>query len=252
MGRRAKYFTLAERKAAKRAQHTEYARSDRGKATRARLRSKHTHSATSSSPVSVPPSAYARAAIYSVLSWTFSWQDDADVVVDLGLRQPPYAFVLPDAAAIAALEDSGNDGPELTLNSIHCSWIREEGRARFRAWSTAGGSEKDIIVAANAELGERVRAWNTVATDKGTAEEDARFRKLYLDWGAKRIVWLWEELEVRREGLEAYLTARAHSELPTQRLYQANIDYIRSLPSLEDSDDEPSDSDDWLSEMFEC
>ncbi len=140
---------------------------------------------------------------------------------------------------------------ERTLNSIHCAWVREEGRARFEAWSTRGSEEKDFVAAATAELGERVRAWNAVAANESSAEEHGCFRKLYLDWGAKRIVWLWEELEVRRKGLEAYLAARRHSELPTQRLYEANISYIESLPPLEESEEELSDSGDWLSEMFE-
>ncbi|KAI0685038.1 hypothetical protein C8T65DRAFT_748291 [Cerioporus squamosus] len=190
------------------------------------------------------------AACKEFYSCVFVDGDSEDVVVDLGLRQPPYAFAMPDAPAIAALEKSATDGLELALNSIHCYWIQEEGRACFQAWSTRG-PEKDFAVAANAELGERLCAWNTVAADGDSADEEDLWRKLYLDWGSKWIVWLWEELKVRRRGLEVYLATRVNSELPTQRLYHANMDYLASLSQANSSNEEACNSDDLFSEMYD-
>ena len=78
-----------------------------------------------------------------------------------------------------------------------------------------------IVEAGLEELEARITAWNAVE-----AEDERRVsgsvRDVYLIWGAKRIVWLVEEIEMRRNGLDEFIKAQDLGLLPTQHLWNTH------------------------------
>ena len=207
-----------------------------GKATRARVRAAHAQSKPTVPPtttslhhaLSIPHAAYARASDYIPISWSFDNEGP-----DLGLRQSPYLFTPPDLMAITAVEETSNDLPALKLNSLQFDWAREEGAARFRAWSRPDTDEGTITTAALAELQDRILAWSALATAQDDIGLRRYLREVYLNWGAKRIVWLEEELEIRRKGLEVYINAYRQKELPIQVLYTEHVEYLENTLYIE-------------------
>ena len=207
-----------------------------GKATRARLRAAHAQSNPTVSLIatshhhalSIPHAAYARASDYIPISWSFDNEGP-----DLGLRQSPYLFTPPDLMTITAVEETSNDLPALKLNSLQFDWAQEEGAARFRAWSRPDADEGMITAAAFAELQDRILAWSALVTAQDDMGLSEYIRDVYVNWGAKRMVWLEEELEIRQQGLEAYINAYRQKELPTQVLYTKHVEYLESSWSIE-------------------
>ncbi|RDX41715.1 hypothetical protein OH76DRAFT_1489281 [Lentinus brumalis] len=244
MGPRAKYFTNAERVAARRAQHALYAKSDRGKAARARSKAKATRrlasaSTTISNRVSIPDAMYAQVSRRTPPSNT-TLADDGP---DLGLRHAPYTFAMLDADDI---EDNRGDATlNVNLHTLQRGWLMREGAARFELWSTLTDDKSEEIVEAGVtELNARIRAWNSLAADERWTALGAMVREVYLHWGAKRVIWLAEELDSRRQGCEAYVAA--YGDIPSQGTQCANVPQERGL-SLEHPDDE----DDLLYENYE-
>ncbi|TFK77905.1 hypothetical protein K466DRAFT_607552 [Polyporus arcularius HHB13444] len=243
MSRRTVYFTNAERVAAKRAQHAKYARSDRGRATRAqgRLRAKQA-SLPISARVTIPDAAHIRAS-HEIPSSTFLAIDDLGPA--LGILSPPYTFAAPDADELVALQENDGDSMQITLNATQLIWYRLDSKTRFRAWSKVDSNTAQIVEAGVAELEARIHAWNA-ATEHGDGKDTVAngARDVYLHWGAKRIVWLVQELEVRRNGLEAYTDAQRDHQLPAQALWDRHDEPETS------GDENGEDEDDIFDEQY--
>ncbi|RPD53250.1 hypothetical protein L226DRAFT_576494 [Lentinus tigrinus ALCF2SS1-7] len=242
MGRYPKYLTHAARTAAKRAQHARYSQSDRGKATRAKGRSKLRATAIAAC-VEIPGEARTRAAQFSLISPTYMEVHGPD----LGLCSSPYTFVMPDLNLIAAMEENGCEPLELKLRTLQARMAWSDAVGRMKEWSQQGLETSRIIEAGVADLKARVRAWNAVERDVSTTIPEG-LREVYLDWGAKRLVELAEELEVRQKGVRAYNAAAKRVELPSQLLNVANMRY---LESLEDEDKAQEDCGDLFTEEEE-
>ncbi len=103
------------------------------------------------------------------------------------------------------------------LNATQAVWFRLDSRARYRTWSKVESNTAHIVETGVTELEARIHAWSAAAEqDNGTFVSEAR--EVYLNWAAKRIVGLAEELEVRRNGLEAYTNEPRDHHLPAQHL----------------------------------
>ncbi|KAI0693245.1 hypothetical protein C8T65DRAFT_744787 [Cerioporus squamosus] len=212
-----------------------------GKATRVRSKQR---AVSSSSCLTIPAAARSRAACYTPISWSLGHDEGPD----LGLRSPPYTFrvAIAEVDTLAAVQGNGNYPLELKLHTLQSWWLLEDGSARFTEWSAPDADEAHIMERANAELEARIQAWNAVA-GKEDADGLEEAREVYLDWGAKRMVGLAQELDIWQMGVEAYIAAQAKKELPFQLLHRANREYVENLPVSEESEVE---DDDLFSEKY--
>lgn len=149
----------------------------------------------------------------------------------LGLLNPPYNIVVPD---------SSDEMSEIALVSAQQFWVRLDSRARFRAWSKADSDVVSIVEAGLQELEARICAWNLVEAE-GKSGVLGSIWDVYLAWGAKRIVWLAKEIEMRKNGLDEYMKAQERGLLPAQHLYQR---------LEEDDNEETVDGEDLFDEKY--
>ncbi len=185
-----------------------------------------------------------RASIFCPISWSF----EGDYGPDLGLREPPYTFTVPDAEMILAVQEPGNeDSLDLKLHALQCRWLLEEGAARFEAWSAPTLDMAGVVEAGIMELRARIHAWSLLERPGRWSKLCTSLREVYLDWGAKRVVWLVEELEIRQRGAEVYVAA--FEQLPAQVLQRANEEYMAEDARV--LDDIGEDEDDLFAEMYE-
>ncbi len=186
---------------------------------------------------------HTRASKFTLMSWLF----EDDFGPELGLRQRPYSFTMPDAQTLAAVEANDEDESlDLNLHALHCKWILEDSAARFEAWSASTLDEAEVVEAGVAELEGRIQAWIVLAANERWTELGMRLRDVYLDWGAKRVIWLAEELEIRQRGSEPYVAA--FDALPAQVLDRTITEYLEDADVLEDTGEE---EDDLFSEKYE-
>ncbi len=146
---------------------------------------------------------------------------------DLGLRTHPYTFKMPDAETLALVEEDSDEPLDLKLHTLQSRWLCAEGTLRFEEWSAGQDDGVEIVAAGTTELKARIRAWRAVAADTRWTNLARQLREVYLDWGAKRAVWLAEELDVRQKGCKVY--AAASSDLPPQVLSRTNQEYLDNM-----------------------
>ena len=209
----------------------------RGKATRAQARSK-TASRPISSRLTIPLVIYARANIDSTTVAPLS----GELAPTLGLLYPPYTVVLPDSREMKAMLEDSDQALDVQLASAQQVWVRLDGRARFRAWSKADSNLVSIVEAGLEELEARITAWNAVEAEDGRRVSGS-VREVYLTWGAKRIVWLFKEIEMRQNGLKEYIEAQTLGLLPTQHLYNSH-------QQEEEAEDETPEGEDLFDEKY--
>ncbi|TFK83803.1 hypothetical protein K466DRAFT_602550 [Polyporus arcularius HHB13444] len=217
MGRRAKYLTAQARQAAAREYTQRYAQSARGKATRA-TRNAQTYTQRRESRLQIlaldmPEDLFRYAR--PLLRASFAFEPVPEL--SLGLWSAPYTIALPDASIRPSLHSG--DGvwasPEARLSFFHYAQLMDEGMARAELWR---GEDLDMA-AVEAEIKDEIiarrDAW--VAARNGVVGTlDAYVHDVYLHWGARIIVMLGEELELRKRGVEAYVAGRSQRRLPWQ------------------------------------
>ena len=222
----------------------------RGKATRARAR---TRTRTQSHPEdtildTIPNIIRIRVSCHTPFSMTLI----DDLAPDIGLLSSPYIFANPDNASLAALQASHPDTFELALSTTQCVWVRLDSRARYRGWSKANSEITEIEKTAQAELEARIHAWNAV-NENQDEQVSQTARSVYLNWGAKRIVWLAEELDIRRKGTDTYTNAQRLQQLPTQFLWHdAGLEHAQNLQEGSGSEEErDEDGHDLFDEQYD-
>ncbi|TFK80857.1 hypothetical protein K466DRAFT_569396 [Polyporus arcularius HHB13444] len=237
MARNTKYYTQADRQAARREQKARYARSELGKTNRAAARARaqeHNAAAIACELTSkVPTEMRAYAARPFVMSFAFRETGGPA----LGLQKPPYTFRLPDDRSLRSLERRGSEDPvAVKLHTLQFTWAIEAAYARRTEWSVK--STDQVIELAEAELKARVRAWKLMEARTLQAGIEGDIREVAMCWGARRATMVADELEIRRKGRDAYLEARRTGQTPLQKLVKENNFRIEQIPDEADSEEE--------------
>ncbi|RDX40750.1 hypothetical protein OH76DRAFT_1423525 [Lentinus brumalis] len=250
MGRRAKYLSNDDRAAARRAQSAQYARSERGKAARAAGR---VRTAASTSAPSLPPDVVDipdRLRAYVTDDFRVSFAYRSEYGPKLGLEKAPYTFKLPPTRELTALARRGavTSTPRKKipfhcsttipgkLHSIQYTNVIDEGERRRVHWEQK--KEEDIVKSSMRELSERVRAWEKLEERQMRTDEEKEIKEVAMEWGARRVVQLADELEIRKQGLDIYLSVRRRGNLPSQQLVPSVRRWLEAQDDLDDSEEE--------------
>lgn len=150
---------------------------------------------------------------------SFTWIGSPGL--SLGLWDAPYKFQVPKPEAYKSLTaqepaDVRRDDLPARLSSIQYDQMLEAARTRANFWRTSDVDVEEVHRTICEEVTQRRDAW-IAARDAGTLGEDGLVLDLYLCWGARILVMLAEEWEVRRSGLEQYVTAFEDRSLPWQK-----------------------------------
>lgn len=172
--------------------------------------------------------------------FSFSWGFTEELGPDLGITRPPYTFQLPSTESLQRLENLG--GPEslvVKLHTLQYSWMIEEAHQRRQEW--LAGHCEEILQATGDEIESRLEGWKQmVSIEEGSSsEQEQMIIGLAIEWGARRIDGLVDELKIRCKGRGEYEAAERRSELPWQRIIIfARKNYGLSYVSDDADDDE--------------
>ncbi len=223
---------------------------DRGKATRAaaRARTATSSSAAPSSPpdvLNIPD--HLRAHVTDDFRVSFAYRSEHGP--NLGMEKSPYTFKLPPSRELAALAHRGGGLTPRKNVPIHCSTAIpgklhsiqytnaiDEGDRRRVLWEQR--KVEDIVESSTRELNERIQAWVRLEQRQMRTHEEEEIKQVALEWGARRVVQLWDELEIRKQGLETYLTFRRGGKLPSQQLVPSVRRWLEAQDDLEESEEE--------------
>ncbi|KAI0686698.1 hypothetical protein C8T65DRAFT_701056 [Cerioporus squamosus] len=238
MGRRPKYNSDADRKAARRQQKARYAKSERGQARKAAARVRRAQAV-------IPPtitlgeirlSDALREYAMRPFVMSFAFCDRTGPA--LGLHTHPFTFRMPEVRSLESLERRGGNLPLLVkLETLQFSWATQEASRRKREWF--GKSDEEIANLGVRELHARNRAWTQMAGRTVRPGLEAGILDIAMRWGARLTVMLADEIVIRRQGREAWEHASERGELPLQKLSRENKERIEALPA----DDEDSSDD---------
>ncbi|TFK77584.1 hypothetical protein K466DRAFT_437844, partial [Polyporus arcularius HHB13444] len=201
MGRRALHLTAEARQDAAREHVRRYARSERGKSTRAaRHAQAYTQRRASQREIlglDMPPDLlrYAR----PLLRASFAFEPVPELA--LGLWTAPYTWLLPSASMRPLLLPGGTiwASPQARLSIYHYSRLMDEGFARAELWASDNLDVEAVEAVLKVEIFARREAW-IAARDSNVETADVDMHDVYLHWGARIIAMLGKELEVRRRG----------------------------------------------------
>ncbi|KAH9911488.1 uncharacterized protein B0H18DRAFT_956353 [Fomitopsis serialis] len=198
MGRRAKYYTDAERKAAKNMARKRY---DGTVAKKEFFPSPF----LGWDPSTLPPQVLVLAREPFKSLGPVEGLDTSD----LGLHERPFKWLAPEHDV---LQESGEGGSVLAaeralreLNGRQLGFMVETGFQRMKERKAVGrAGMADLVSALESEVKERLRAWEftaqaNVVVDRTVYANIAR--DVYLHWGAKHICCLAKEVETIRAGV---------------------------------------------------
>ncbi|KAI0702838.1 hypothetical protein C8T65DRAFT_579058 [Cerioporus squamosus] len=224
MGRRPKYLTAEDRRAAKRAQAATYRRTEKGKATKSlsnkryytRKKAEQTVEDTSPAPLDVKIPDELRARGRKVLRACLALDDD-EYGPTMGLWTSPYRFINPGVHNLYALPRPPWQSKRglwesrvAVLGTFQYREVLTAGAARYERWISK--PQDNIATPGDGEVMRRVAAWEELKDFEVEIEDeldDTDVRELTLDWGAKIVCMLVEEWECRtRRGLQGYEDAR--------------------------------------------
>ena len=140
-------------------------------------------------------------------------------VPDLGLAAHPY-HSLPQLLHSPLIH--ANDTTRLnmyhTLNGNQLRHLREMGRRRYVDASRPGGFRASTR-RLEEELEDRIKQWEVIyAHEEPSREQEGILYDLCVEWGAKMIFSMHEELEVRSRGWDIYHTSYMAKELAWQNV----------------------------------
>ncbi|TFK81021.1 hypothetical protein K466DRAFT_569296 [Polyporus arcularius HHB13444] len=237
MGRHAKYHTRAERKAARRAQNARYAQSELGKSTRAAALSKAEDGARAQSAVADTTDIPSAMREYATRPFTMSFAFREVNGPALGLQKHPFTFRLPDNRSICSLETrGGQDTLTVKLHTLQFKWAVEAAYDRRTEWLMK--TTEEVTEVAEAELVARIRGWRQMEARTLQKGIQADMWEVAMLWGARRTVMLTEDLELRKQGRDAYIEARLTGNTSLQKLVRENRLRIEQLPDEVDSEED--------------
>lgn len=155
-----------------------------------------------------------------LLPASFSFTSDDESVL-LGLWIPPYRVRQPDTAAARQLQHRGDLGTwdcmEARVGAAIYDRIIELGWARKRVWESPELDVERVGDQLHEEVSLRREGWE-LAYNTTCGDPERQFRDLYLGWGARIVVMLAEEWDLRKTGVESYIRAAAEGRLPWQQM----------------------------------
>ncbi|KAI0748682.1 hypothetical protein C8Q80DRAFT_1102861 [Daedaleopsis nitida] len=234
MGRRAKYVTAAERQQAQHAQQARYASSSLAKSKRAVSRKQHAELTANTVPRALAPELPEALITAAAEPFVFSYQY-FEKSPGLGLWTAPFNFVMPTNEDLMQFQD---DSAGRRLHSLQYFWVVAEGRKRRAEWTGKIPRLNAILKSAAHEVEQRLAGWLRLKSLE-IAESDADrvvIHTVALQWGARIIVQLVQEMELRRAGLKHYRSIIEQSSLPWQMMMRsAEDDAIRCIEDYDDA-----------------
>lgn len=138
---------------------------------------------------------------------------ETDDIHSLGLWKQPYQFIPPNIDAVA------QNIPEqilLTLATHQFNQLISAASERHEMWMELFREEDDTV---EMEMHMRIAAWLRMYDERERGNE-GMFREIALEWGARIICTLAEELALSREETYVYYNANRTMNLPWHRLAQ--------------------------------
>ncbi len=175
--------------------------------------------------------------VYAVRPFVMSFAFRETGGPSLGLQKAPYTLRLPDDRSLRSLQErGGQDAVTVKLHTLQFTWAIEAAYARRTEWSVKSADE--VIELAEVELKARIRGWKHIEARTVGAGGEAEIREVAMCWGARRATMLADELELMRQGRDAYAEARRTGQTPLQMLVKENNLRIDQLPDEDDSEGE--------------
>ncbi|TFY65472.1 hypothetical protein EVJ58_g1963 [Rhodofomes roseus] len=230
MGRRAKYFTVAEKHEAKRIQQAKY-KANRGKAER-RVQNCVENPASHGNPPSPPFPTTIKGIPAGILSYarrSFRILPGPSLdVPDLCLYTRPYKLVIPVSYFTPFSEYDELftdiayvlDETAQAFNAQQYLLLKEKGNERCALFKSRG--REVLAQRLDEELAQRLQSWEGDTGSKDIPAQAGVVQEVGVEWAARIICCLALELQLVKSGSSVYGQALRAKSLPWQCLYSSS------------------------------